>query len=71
MLPGFSDQDRLSARELYRVRSKLAHGSALLRFDFEREAFLHPARSQEYALVHGAGQITKALLVNWLGARSK
>lgn len=69
MLPGMSDEDRPSARELYRVRSKLAHGGALLRLDVERAAHLHPATSNEYFLIHGAAHLTKVILVAWLAAR--
>lgn len=62
--------NELSRRDLYRMRSKLAHGGGLLRLDAEREAFLHPATSAERQLIGDARRLTQLALVEWLLAQS-
>jgi hypothetical protein len=66
LAPSREPGDTAARRELYRIRSKLSHGWALLRMDVERAAFLHPATSLEREHLEHAQSLTRRALIGWL-----
>ena len=68
LAPG-GGQTEVDRRKLYAIRSKLAHGSSLLRSDEDASNYLHPEQSREWNETGFAYRVTRIALMNWLLAQ--
>jgi len=52
--------------ELYRLRSRFAHGGELLRIDEELSFILNPVTAKEKIVIERISLIAKIVMINWL-----